>query len=43
VIEPDKRKDAIVWDLREVMVSLCVRLYGKGSAKSRPVQAATGE
>ena len=46
VSEHDERKDAIVRDRHEVRISLCARLYSKGSAKSRakrPIQAATGE
>jgi len=43
VVDPDERKDAIVRDLHEVIVS---RLYGKRSAKNRAkkaVEAATGK
>jgi predicted site-specific integrase-resolvase len=46
VIEPEERKDDIVRDLHAVIVSLCDRLYGKRSAKSRArraMKAATGE
>jgi predicted site-specific integrase-resolvase len=39
VMEPDERKDAMVGDLQEVIVSLCVRLYGRGSAKDRAKRA----
>jgi predicted site-specific integrase-resolvase len=45
VMDPDEVKDDIVRDLHEVIVSLCARLYGKRSAKSRAkraVEAATG-
>ena len=45
VIEPEETKDDIVGDLHEVIVSLCARLYGKGSAKNRAkraIEAATG-
>jgi predicted site-specific integrase-resolvase len=44
-IESDERKDDMVRDLHEVIVSLCGRLYGRRSAKSRAkraVEAATG-
>ena len=46
VIEPDDRKDDIVRDLHEVIVSLCARLYGKRSAKNRAkraIEAATNK
>jgi len=46
VIDPEERKDDIVRDLHEVIVSLCARLYGKRSAKNRAkraLEAATGE
>lgn len=46
VIEPDEMKDDIVRDLHEVIVSLCARLYGKRSAKTRAkraIEAATRE
>jgi putative resolvase len=44
VVNPNERKDDIVRDLHEVIVSLCARLYGKRSAKNRAkraVEAAT--
>jgi len=46
VIDPEEKKDDIVRDLHEVIVSLCARLYGKRSAKNRAkraIAAATGE
>jgi len=46
VMDPEEMKDDIVRDLHEVIVSLCARLYGKRSAKSRAkraMEAATGE
>jgi putative resolvase len=45
VIDPGERKDDIVRDLHEVIVSLCARLYGKRSARNRArraIEAATG-
>ncbi len=39
VIEPDEMTDDIVRDLHEVIVSMCVRLYGKRSAKNRAQKA----
>jgi putative resolvase len=45
VIEPQEMKDDIVGDLHEAIVSLCARLYGRGSAKNRAkraIEAATG-
>ena len=46
VIDQEERKDDIVRDLHEVVVSLCARLAGRRSAKNRArkaVAAATGE
>ena len=39
VIEPDEITDDIVRDLHEVIVSMCVRLYGQRSAKTRAKKA----
>jgi predicted site-specific integrase-resolvase len=39
VIEPVEVTDDIVRDLHEVVVSMCVRLYGKRSAKNRAQKA----
>ena len=46
VIDDEEMKDDFVWDLHEVIVSLCERLYGKRSVKNRAkraIEAATGE
>ncbi len=39
VVDDAEVTDDIVRDLREVIVSLCARLYGKRSAKNRAQQA----
>lgn len=39
VIEPDEIADDIVRDLHEVIVSMCARLYGQRSAKTRAKKA----
>ena len=39
VIEPEEMSDDVVRDLHEVIVSMCARLYGKGSAKKRAQKA----
>ena len=46
VIDPEEMKGDIVRDLHEVIVSLCIRLYGRRSAKdraARAIKAATGK
>ena len=39
VIDPSETTDDIACDLHEVIVSLCARLYGKGSARNRAKKA----
>jgi predicted site-specific integrase-resolvase len=39
VMDDGERKDDIVRDLHEVIVSLCSRLYGKRSAQNRAKRA----
>ena len=39
VIDPDEINDDIAGDLHEAIVSLCARLYGKGSARNRAKRA----
>jgi predicted site-specific integrase-resolvase len=39
MIEAQELTDDIVRDLREVIVSMCARLYGKRSAKNRAQKA----
>lgn len=39
VVEPDEMPHDVVGDLHEVIVSMCTRLYGKRSAKSRAKRA----
>jgi predicted site-specific integrase-resolvase len=39
VIEEEETTDDIVRDLHEVIVSMCARLYGKGSAANRAKKA----
>jgi len=39
VIEKEETSDEIVGDLREVIVSMCARPYGKGSAANRAKKA----
>ncbi|SIO90969.1 Resolvase [Nocardiopsis sp. JB363] len=45
ILDSQETTDDLVWDMTEVLTSMCARLYGKRSAKhraARAVAAATG-
>ena len=41
VLDPDETDDDLVWDMIEVLTSMCARLYGKRSARRRAARAVT--
>lgn len=46
VLDPTETAEDLVWDITEVLTSMCARLYGRRSAKNRAARAvavATGE
>ena len=46
ILDPQETTDDLVWDMTDVLTSMCARLYGQRAAKNRAaraVAAATGE
>jgi putative resolvase len=39
VVDPDQVDDDLVWDVTEILTSLCARLYGKRAAADRAARA----